>query len=299
MQLTGQRTGCDRSRAKTRGALGRAPLVAGLAAAIVLSAFAPNAGAEDGFDAACSASAALFAAVVRDDGTVNFATLALKKKDAIAAAANFDELDEDDYAKLPTDEKRAYWINAYNTFVLVMIAENFPIKPKSDSRYPAGSPMTIDGAWHDRKFRTALGKVTLNRIENNILPELGNPMTAFGLANGTRAVPTLAREPYRADTLAAQLDTSATRFFNNPANVKLTPDGRTIEVTNWLKMLGPRLASTFAPQRDQYTRRDKFEIAVMNAILKYHTDAALRETVRKNAFDFKWIEPDWSANDVR
>lgn len=303
MQLASQRSGDGRSRAdlpRTRGHSARGiGLAVAVFAAMFLATFATGAAAEDGFDSTYSASAALFASVVRDDGTINLATLALKKSEALAAADNFDELDEDDYKALSTDERRAYWINAYNTFVLVVIAENWPVKVKSDSRYPAGSPMSIDGAWHDRKFRTALGKVTLNRIENNILPELGNPMTAFGLANGTRATPPLAREPYRAATLAAQLDASAARFFNNPANVKVTPDGRTLEVTNWLKMLGPRLASVFAPQRDQYVRRDKFEIAVMNAILKFHTDAALRETVRKNAFDFKWIEPDWSANDVR
>ncbi len=292
MQLTEPCSGIRRT-------FGRSALVAALAALAFSLSFVSFAAAEDGFDSTYSAQAALFAAVVRDDGTINFATLALKKDEAEAAADAFDELDEDDYAALPSDEKRAYWINAYNTFVLAVIAESYPIKVKTDSRYPAGSPMTIDGAWHERRFRTAAGKVTLNRIENNILPELGNAMTAFGLANGTRATPVLSREPYRAATLAAQLDASATRFFNNPKNVAITPDGRTLQVTNWLKMLGPRLASTFAPQRDQYVRRDKFEIAVMNAILKFHTDAALRDAVRKNAFEFKWIEPDWSANDVR
>ncbi|MCZ7585703.1 MAG: DUF547 domain-containing protein [Deltaproteobacteria bacterium] len=48
--------------------------------------------------------------------------------------------------------------------------------------------------------------MTLSRIENNILPDLGHPLVVFGLCNGTKGAPALAEVPYRAETLDKQLE---------------------------------------------------------------------------------------------
>src|SRR5262245_22403659 len=62
------------------------------------------------------------------------------------------------------DEKIAFWINAYNAFVLQTVIDHYPIKGRSGN-YPPNSIRQIPGAFDQIKHRAAGRSVTLDEID--------------------------------------------------------------------------------------------------------------------------------------
>ncbi|MCB1154016.1 DUF547 domain-containing protein, partial [bacterium] len=201
-----------------------------------------------------------------------------------------------DYNTWSLDRKRAFWINAYNAFVLTVVIDNYPINNVKSLQYPSNSPKTIEGAWTDVEFDSPMDDVTLSRIEHGILPKLGNPYTIFGLCNGTKGSPELSGQVYRPETIDAQLETAATKFLGDEKNLSLSEDGGTLMISEEMRTASRTFVSRFY-KSNQYARRDKYEVALMNLILK-HTGDKYQDVITKNHFNIKWVERDWSLNDV-
>src|SRR5215207_7689343 len=64
----------------------------------------------------------------------------------------------------PRERQLAYWINAYNAFVLRTVIDGYPIRGRS-SDYPPNSIRQIPGAFERRTFRAAGRMLTLDAIE--------------------------------------------------------------------------------------------------------------------------------------
>src|SRR5688572_5947505 len=64
----------------------------------------------------------------------------------------------------PPDRQLAFWINAYNAFVLRTVIDGYPIRGKSPD-YPANSIRQIPGAFERRPFRAAGRMLTLDTLE--------------------------------------------------------------------------------------------------------------------------------------
>jgi hypothetical protein len=231
------------------------------------------------------------------NGRINYARLLLERSNLDEVVRTFEALKKKEYETFSQDQKRAFWINAYNLFVLRVVIDNYPIKSKEEfSNYPKNSPMNIEGAWNDKTFKSPLGKVTLNRVQNDLLPSMGQPYWIFAVCNGTKGAPDLAPEPYLASRLADQLDKAAERFVRNPEKVAFDQAGKTITISKYLQIHGQGLiAKLYAP--DLYKRRDKLEIALLNLFIR-HGDPALTPFVRGNLYNILWQTQDWSLNDV-
>src|SRR5262245_44930084 len=68
------------------------------------------------------------------------------------------------------EAKMAFWVNAYNAFVLQTVIGRYPIRGTNDT-YPTTSIRQIPGAFDQAKHRAASRTVTLDEIEKTILPE--------------------------------------------------------------------------------------------------------------------------------
>ncbi len=98
--------------------------------------------------------------------------------------------------RLSRDEKVAFWINAYNAIVLRTIIDHYPITGKS-AQYPPKSIRQIPGAFERTAHRVAGRTVTLDQIEQTILPEFHDPRVYFALGRGAMGSGRLRSEALR------------------------------------------------------------------------------------------------------
>jgi hypothetical protein len=83
----------------------------------------------------------------------------------------------------PKNDQIAFWLNAYNAFVLRTVIDQYPI-PLRSPQYPPHSIRQIPGAF-ERIPRHAGGKtVTLDQIEQTILPGFNDPRLFLALGRG-------------------------------------------------------------------------------------------------------------------
>ncbi|MCC7495412.1 MAG: DUF547 domain-containing protein [Fimbriimonadaceae bacterium] len=101
-------------------------------------------------------------------------------------------------------ERLALAINAYNTFVLAGLA-----------RQPAAtSPVNLPGFFDEQSWPLAGGEVVLDRLLNERIRSASDPRVHAAICQGASGSPVLRSEPYRGETLAAQLDDQVRRFVN-------------------------------------------------------------------------------------
>jgi Protein of unknown function, DUF547 len=111
------------------------------------------------------------------------------------------------------DEKKAYWINAYNAFTVKLICDNLPLKSIKD----------IGDPWKKKFIKIGKEMMDLDRIENGILrAQFDDPRVHFALSSASVSSPVLHNRAYTAATLSAQLEVAAKRFINDPLRNNLS-----------------------------------------------------------------------------
>jgi hypothetical protein len=117
------------------------------------------------------------------------------------------------------NERKGYWINAYNAFTIKLIIQNYPVKSIKDIGGIFKSPWDID-------FITIDGEAyTLNRIEHEILrKEFADPRIHFAIVCASRSCPDLRNEAYDALRLDQQLDEAASVFVTNLSKNRIASD---------------------------------------------------------------------------
>jgi hypothetical protein len=104
-------------------------------------------------------------------------------------------------AELKTrQEKLAFWINAYNILAIDIVSQNYPVDGIKD----IGS--FFNPVWDHTAGRIAGSNYSLGQIEHEILRPMGEPRIHGAIVCASLSCPPLLREPFRAETLDAQLD---------------------------------------------------------------------------------------------
>ena len=81
------------------------------------------------------------------------------------------------------DEQIAFWLNAYNALVLRTVIDHYPIQGHAPA-YPPKSIRQIPGAFERLPHRVAGRTLTLDQIEQTVLPEFHDPRVYFALGRG-------------------------------------------------------------------------------------------------------------------
>lgn len=104
------------------------------------------------------------------------------------------------------EEKMAFYINAYNIYVIYIITE----------KYPINSIMDLGKEIFDKKFVQIENKnYSLNEIEHSILRKNFNePRIHFALVCGAISCPDIRKELYSAKKLNLQLEDQTKRFLS-------------------------------------------------------------------------------------
>lgn len=246
-----------------------------------------------GFDHGYQSYAALlsrYAAGTR----VDYAALSADRERLDQVVASFDAPDASAEAGWTRVQRMAFWINAYNVFTLRAIVDAYPIRSRWITFQPRNSIRQIDGVWTTKRWRAAGRTVSLDDIEHAILrPTFRDARIHFAVNCASIGCPPLAAEPYRPDTLDAQLDDAGRRFLASPQG--LVASGRVLRVSSLFKWYGEDFVEVFAPLAPP--RADAVERAILGAVIRYGPPAAA-ELARTGEARIAFLDYDWSLNDI-
>jgi hypothetical protein len=203
----------------------------------------------------------------------------------------------DTYSGWSREQQIAFWLNAYDVFVLETVIDNYPIRGRSDA-YPASSIRQLSGAFDRTKHRAAGRSVTLDEIEKTILPEFKDPRVYLALGRGAIGSGRLRSEAYTASRLDQQLDAVHSDFMTHQVMYKVDRLQDVMSVTpiiSWHE-------SEFVAQYDRaasgpHASRSPVERAIIEFIRPKLLPLE-KEFLEKNTFRVVFHPFDWRLNDL-
>ncbi|HXH07762.1 MAG TPA: DUF547 domain-containing protein [Vicinamibacterales bacterium] len=195
------------------------------------------------------------------------------------------------YDRWTREAQLAFWINAYNAFVLRTVIDHYPP--------PGGTIRRIPGAFTRLRRRAAGREVTLDAIEYEVLPAFRDPRVYFALGRGAVGSGRLRSEAYLPSRLEAQLAAQAREFLTRQAHVHVDALGNRIAVSPIFGWHEAEFAEAYAAQcPPAFAARTPIERAVLALVYPLLLPAE-RAFVDQNAFRLTYQEFDWSLNDLR
>jgi hypothetical protein len=119
-------------------------------------------------------------------------------------AAYLSNLGDADPKAMGRDERKAFYINAYNAMAITIVLERYPVKSIRD----------IDGAFQTIRRRIGGEMLTLDDIENR-LRDTQDARIHFAIVCASKSCPPLAGKAYRGEGLGAALDAQGRAFVND------------------------------------------------------------------------------------
>jgi hypothetical protein len=197
----------------------------------------------------------------------------------------------------PPDRQLAYWINAYNAFVLRTVIDHYPIRGRS-SDYPQNSIRQIPGAFERRQFRAGGRMLTLDAIDRDIIGGFGDPRALLALGRGALGSPRLKSEAFTAERLDAQLETMTGELVTRRELVFVDIPNERLSVNSifsWREEIFSKALAGRAPA--VYASRSPIERSVL-ALIEPLLVPSERDYLRKNTFRMTFSDFDWKLNDL-
>lgn len=197
----------------------------------------------------------------------------------------------------PQEEQIAFWLNAYNAWVLRAVVDHYPIRGRA-AAYPAGSIRQVPGVFDRTPRRIAGRSLTLDGIESTILPAFRDPRLYLALGRGALGSGRLRSEAYTASRLGGQLDAVAREFTTNDHLFAVDENAGVVSVTPILSWREAEFVAAYAGAAEPiYAQRSPIERAIVAfarpGLLPHET-----EFLGKNEFRVRFQEFDWRLNDL-
>lgn len=156
-----------------------------------------------------AAATVFFKKFVDASGHVNYAAI---KRNPLELKALLRRVETFDAAAAAPDERKAFYLNAYNLLVIDQVVQ----------RYPLASVEKVPGFFDKILVRVAGDQLTLNDLEKLKLREPYNdPRIHFALVCAAKGCPRLNREAYTGNSLDTQLTVQARRVLQDPAFIRV------------------------------------------------------------------------------
>lgn len=135
-----------------------------------------------------------------------------------------------------SNEKLAYWINAYNAFTIKLILnhEKEGIKSIKDIGSKVKIPF-VNTPWDIKFIKIGGQEMDLNNIEHGIIrKQFNDPRIHFALVCAAKSCPPLRNEAFTAEKLSSQLDDQGRKFLNDTSKNKITSSSATLsKILDW------------------------------------------------------------------
>lgn len=195
------------------------------------------------------------------------------------------------------DEQVAFWLNAYNALVLRTVIDHYPIEPRVDD-LPSNSIRQIPGAFDRTSHRVAGQSVTLDQIEQSILPAFGDPRVFLALGRAAVSSPRLRSEAFDAARLEGQLDEAARECTADTQCLRVSQADNRVEINAIFSWREKAFVDAYADRADpMFSRRSPIE----RAVLALTAPGLLRMEhafVSANTFEVHFLPFDWALNDL-
>jgi hypothetical protein len=197
-------------------------------------------------------------------------------------------------------QQLAFWIDAYNAFVIETVINHYPIRGTS-SAYPSNSIRQIPGAFDRVTWRAAGRSVTLDQIENTILPEFNEPRAFLALGRGAAGSSRLRSEAYTADRLESQLASVQTEFVATPDMLRIDRTAGRVLVTpivSWHDQAFIAAYDHLSGNGDAiFASRSPIERAII-MFIRPNLLPLEKEFLQNNQFEVRFHDMDWHLNDL-
>jgi hypothetical protein len=195
------------------------------------------------------------------------------------------------------NKQLAFWINAYNAFVLRTVIDYYPISGRA-AMYPKNSIRQVPGAFEKRPFRAAGRTVTLDQIEKEILVPMGDARALLALGRGALDGGRLKSEAYTAERLESQLEAIARESVDRHELVNIDRTNGIITVNpifSWREAAFVDYYAAKAPPA--FSQRSPLERAVLGLIRPTALQTEL-DFLEQNRFKVEFHDFDWRLNDL-
>ena len=214
--------------------------------------------------------------------------------DRYAASLNVPAATYDGWSR---EEKMAFWVNAYNVFVLQTVVDRYPIRGASPA-YPPDSIRQIPGAFESLRHRAAGRNVTLDDIEKTILPEFKEPRLQLALGRGAIGSGRLRSEAYTGARIVQQLDDIQKEFVSEQTMIRIDRSSAQMSLTPILSWHQAEFIAAYDKGADgPLAERSPIERAAV-AFISPNLLPLEKELVQKNQFKVTYHPFDWRLNDL-
>jgi hypothetical protein len=191
----------------------------------------------------------------------------------------------------------AFWINAYNAFVIDSVLDHYPIRGHSPA-YPAASLRQVPGVFEKQVRRAAGRRLTLDDIEKSVLAGFGDPRVFLALGRGSVGGGRLRSSAYSSDTLEADLGRVAAECVTRVECASLDAAGEVLSVTPIFSWREAEFVQAFGHDpMPAYPGRSPLERAILHVVAPHFLPGE-RQALSKNAFAVRFAPFDWRLNDL-
>ena len=200
------------------------------------------------------------------------------------------------YPQWSNDQKKAFWLNAYNALVLQTVVDHYPIRGAAKA-YPANSVRQIPGAFEKTSHAIAGRQVTLDQIETTVLTEFDDPRLYLALGRGAVGSGRLRSEAFSAKGVDKQLDETKKQFAVTPRWAKIDALAGKVSISPILSWRSVDFIKKYADDSFDLPKREPIERAVIG-FLRPHLLDAEEQFIKKNTFQLTYEPFDWRLNDL-
>ncbi len=203
----------------------------------------------------------------------------------------------DGYDAWPRERQIALWLDAYNACVLQTVVTHYPIRGRSPA-YPPDSIRQIPGAFDRITHRVAGRTLTLDAIENTVLPAFKDPRVYFALGRGALGSGRLRSEAYTGEALEGQLKQVAAEVDTRPALFRVDQAAKRLVASPIFGWHEADFVSAYAAAADpRFANRGPIERAIVAFTLPNLLPSEV-EFINQNTFELGYGTFDWRLNDL-
>lgn len=186
-------------------------------------------------------------------------------------AAYLSNLGDADPASMEPEERKAFWINAYNAAAVALVLDHYPVRSIRD----------VPGAFDRVRRRLGGAPRTLDDVENE-LRKMGDARIHFAIVCASRSCPALRPRAYVAAGLSETLDMQGRAFVAD----------RSKNLIDWTRRR-VALSKIFEWDRKEFVRDGG---TLLRFVARFVTDPPAARWLETYPEPPEFLEYDWSLN---